>query len=216
MNTIKRIIEFMKVSLEQTIGPLLRIAWSFAGHNPGKVMVRKVLKVYFGWLIVYMFILVCTSVINEYMIDWAVIGDKSMSPAMKQNHLCLYKPYTEDTNINFGDIIITRITNNQTFIKEYEAANDIPLELLDVLDLPVTYGMERVLGLPGDTVKIENGQIYVNGSLIDGSTFTSNPNDTLTYEEFIVEDNSYFSLPDNRSMAEIDFVRHTNIIGIVY
>lgn len=83
--------------------------------------------------------------------------------------------------------------------------------------------IKRIIGLPGEKVKIENGKVYVNGQLLDESRYL--PNDFVTNPgaflkesvEMTVPKNSYFVLGDNRSFSsdsrEWGFVNKQFIIG---
>ena len=59
----------------------------------------------------------------------------------------------------------------------------------------------RVIGLPGDRVRIEKGEVLVNGNK-SGSEFVSAPNkSTEDYAEIIVPRDSVFLLCDNRKVG---------------
>ena len=64
--------------------------------------------------------------------------------------------------------------------------------------------IKRVIGLPGDTIVIKNGEIYLNGSeepLAEpylAETWTEE-NDGMTFE---VPEKCYFMLGDNRNYSE--------------
>lgn len=98
-----------------------------------------------------------------------------------------------------------------------------------------TIYVKRVIGLPGDTVKSKNGNIYVNGKVINQSyisasqrtkgtgswTFSSlaKKHVWLKYQGATrVPDNCYFVLGDNRSVSEdsraFGFVPKENVIGV--
>lgn len=56
--------------------------------------------------------------------------------------------------------------------------------------------IKRVIGLPGDVVRVKNGMVFVNEQLIDEPYIAAAP----AYEsEWIVPDNSLFVLGDNRN-----------------
>jgi signal peptidase I len=59
----------------------------------------------------------------------------------------------------------------------------------------------RVIGLPGDKVRIEKGEVFVNGGKV-GSEYVSAPNRTLDdYAEIVVPRDSVFVLCDNRKLG---------------
>ncbi len=75
--------------------------------------------------------------------------------------------------------------------------------------------IKRVIALPGDTVEIKNGAVYVNGVKLDEPYIMNPPNYTLEEQE--VPDNSYFVLGDNRNNSDDShhgwLVPRENIIG---
>lgn len=65
------------------------------------------------------------------------------------------------------------------------------------------YYMRRVIGVPGDTVQVKEGFIYVNGDLFE----TGIGNEQMDYaglaeEEIKLGKNEYFVLGDNRNASE--------------
>jgi signal peptidase I len=85
---------------------------------------------------------------------------------------------------------------------------------------PGKYFIKRVIGLPGETVRIENGQVtIINAENPDGFTLDE-PYVELTKEDnmsFILSDGEYFVMGDNRSQSADSriwgAVPEANIIG---
>lgn len=83
--------------------------------------------------------------------------------------------------------------------------------------------VKRVIGLPGETVQIKEGHIYINGSLLENDI-----NDTyivtagITANEIQLADDEYFCLGDNRNNSEdsrfssIGMVKKEHIAGKVW
>lgn len=64
--------------------------------------------------------------------------------------------------------------------------------------------IKRIIGIPGDTVKVEGGQVYLNGELLNQSflpsDFVSDPGEFCKEgEEVIVPAGMYLPFGDNRS-----------------
>ena len=59
--------------------------------------------------------------------------------------------------------------------------------------------VKRVIGLPGETVEIKDGKVYINGSQtpLDDSFTPETP--TGDYGPYVVPEGSYFMLGDNRN-----------------
>ncbi|MCM8772715.1 MAG: signal peptidase I [Candidatus Omnitrophica bacterium] len=60
--------------------------------------------------------------------------------------------------------------------------------------------VKRVVGLPGEKIKIENGYVFINGVPIEEPYIKEKPNYSL--DEVEIPPNSYFLLGDNRNESE--------------
>jgi signal peptidase I len=61
--------------------------------------------------------------------------------------------------------------------------------------------IKRVIGMAGDTIRIEAGQVYVNDEALDEDYVPAMYADARSYPEIVVPPNSYFVLGDHRSMS---------------
>lgn len=61
--------------------------------------------------------------------------------------------------------------------------------------------IKRVIGLAGDRVRIDSGQIYVNGEALHEDYVPDVYSDQRSYREQVVPPNSYFVLGDHRSLS---------------
>ena len=61
--------------------------------------------------------------------------------------------------------------------------------------------IKRVIGTAGDRIRIENGQVFVNGEALDEEYVPSEYADARSYPEVTVPANSYFVLGDHRTMS---------------
>jgi signal peptidase I len=103
----------------------------------------------------------------------------SMEPGLEdQERIFINKLVYRWENIERGDIIVFRYPRDtrKSFIK-------------------------RVIGLPGDRVRIAYGRLYLNGNLMDEPYVPSQFEDTRSYPETIVPADTYFVLGDHRSMS---------------
>ena len=62
--------------------------------------------------------------------------------------------------------------------------------------------IKRVIGVAGDHVRIENGQVYVNDEAVDEDYVPSEYADARSYPEITVPSNSFFVLGDHRTMSD--------------
>src|SRR5882724_6114131 len=103
----------------------------------------------------------------------------SMEPGLEdQERIFINKLVYRLENIERGDIVVFRYPRDtrKSFIK-------------------------RVIGLPGDRIRISNGHVYLNGQLVPESYVPVEYLDGRSFPELIVPANSYFVLGDHRSMS---------------
>ena len=61
--------------------------------------------------------------------------------------------------------------------------------------------IKRVIGLPGDSVRIVDGQVYVNETLVEEPYVPAHYRDVRSMEEFKVPPGEYFVMGDHRSIS---------------
>jgi signal peptidase I len=103
----------------------------------------------------------------------------SMEPGLEdQERIFINKLVYRWENIGHSDIIVFRYPRDprKSFIK-------------------------RVIGLPGDRVRISFGHVYLNGKPVEEAYVPEDFMDTRSYPETVVPANAYFVLGDHRSMS---------------
>jgi signal peptidase I len=77
--------------------------------------------------------------------------------------------------------------------------------------------IKRVIGVAGDRIRIEDGQVYVNGEALAEDYVPSDYADARSWEEKVVPRNSFFVLGDHRTMSndsrDFGFVNERYIYG---
>jgi signal peptidase I len=61
--------------------------------------------------------------------------------------------------------------------------------------------IKRVIGLPGDHVRISYGHVYVNGKLLDEAYVPEEFLDTRSYPDTVIPKSAYFVLGDHRNSS---------------
>ncbi len=64
------------------------------------------------------------------------------------------------------------------------------------------YYVKRVIGLPGETVQIRGGQVYIDGEKLDDYNFDKIENEGLAETPYLLGEDEYFVLGDNRNNSE--------------
>jgi signal peptidase I len=159
----------------------------------GQVMVssKRLFEVYDVVSIVPLFIVIVT-VLNAFVISPASVTRTSMEPNYHEgDNVFLY--HTE--NVERFDVVIVK-------------AQDSVYDQETGLYTPAEYYIKRVIGLPGEVVTIKNGQVYIDGELLDDPTVLLPGAGTycsVGYSEdvdeecsFVIDDDSYFLMGDNR------------------
>ena len=84
------------------------------------------------------------------------------------------------------------------------------------LDQQKSY-IKRVIGIPGDLISIDAGQVYINGKALNEEYVPDEYRDRVTWEEHRVPPNEYFVLGDHRSSSSDSrtwgFVKREAIYG---
>jgi signal peptidase I len=62
--------------------------------------------------------------------------------------------------------------------------------------------IKRVIALPGDTLRIDRGRVYVNGTLLHEPYVPPEYRDTLSVPEMVIPAESYYMLGDHRSISQ--------------
>ena len=73
----------------------------------------------------------------------------------------------------------------------------------------------RAIGLPGETVRIENGKVYINGKFYSEDYITPSTTDRSRPRSFPIPKNSYLVVGDNRNTPDESIVTKSAIVGKV-
>ena len=124
-------------------------------------------------------IAVIVAVIILQFIKPTFVKETSMLPTLQPNNfLFLSKQAYRFGEPKHGDIIVFH-----TALKTAAGAEKLLIK--------------RVIGLPGDTIRIEDGVVYRNGDALD-ETYTKDGTTSGYIEELVVPDDSLFVMGDNR------------------
>lgn len=120
----------------------------------------------------YVLIIIAVILIRTFIITPVRVDGASMNQTLKNGEiLLLYKL----ANINYGDIVVI----------DEEKENEIIIK--------------RIIGMPGDTVKIKDNTVYVNDEILEEDYAYG---ETSDYEKITLGEDEYFILGDNRPISK--------------
>jgi len=67
---------------------------------------------------------------------------------------------------------------------------------------PVKSFIKRVIGIPGDHIRVDDGRVYLNGKLVAEDYVPRAYQDDHSYPEVVVPPDSYYVLGDHRSLSQ--------------
>ncbi|MCD7980939.1 MAG: signal peptidase I [Clostridiales bacterium] len=120
-----------------------------------------------------------------------------------------------ETAVSDGDSILV---NRLIYLLSDPKAGDVVVFLPNGNEKSHYY-VKRVVAVPGDTVQIIDGVLYVNGELFDEEDTEAIVSAGLAEEEITVGEDEFFVLGDNRNSSEdsryanIGNVRKEDIVG---
>jgi signal peptidase I len=140
----------------------------------------KTLNEIFDFLSVVPYLMLLITLVNMFFVSFSPISGTSMEPNYSDNEAVLFS-HVKDEYERFDVVIV------------YEES------LVD------PYLIKRVIGLPGETVRILNNEVYINGVMIEQDFIDQNTINTYCIKgndsndcTFDVPSDSYFVLGDNR------------------
>ena len=82
-----------------------------------------------------------------------------------------------------------------------------PIERGDIVVFRYPYDpsksyIKRVIGMAGDHIRIDSGQVFVNNDALDENYVPAEYSDRRSYPDTVVPENCYFVLGDHRSMSD--------------
>lgn len=157
-------------------------------NENGETKAFSVKKEIFSWIKVILFALAISFVLNHYVIVSAEVPTGSM-----------------ENTVMVGDrIVASRLSY---YFHEPQRGDIIVFDFPD--DESQTY-LKRIIGLPGETLEIKDGKVYINGSKTPLKENYLKETPVGDYGPYTVPKNSYFMMGDNRNDSKDSrFWNHT-------
>ena len=170
------------------------------------------------WIYCIIIAVVLALLVRYFIGTPTIVKQPSMYPTLKQDQrLILNRWYrTVKATPQRGEII-TFEAPSKSFMSQDEADLDNPVAVYEneptgifskfkyyVLEIGKTSYIKRIIGLPGEKVKIENGKVYINGEELEEPYLQEGVETESTggvFTEITVPEGYVFAMGDNRSKS---------------
>lgn len=183
-------------------------------NDEGKFKVKEILE----WVYCIIIAIVLALLVRYYIGTPTIVKQPSMYPTLKQNQRLILNRWGHTTKQlpKRGDII-TFEAPSKIYVSAAEADLDNPTATYDnepenifdkfryyVLEIGKTSYIKRVIGLPGEHIKIANGKVYINEQELKEEYLQPNVvTDSAegAYADLIVPQGQVFAMGDNRTQS---------------
>lgn len=159
---------------------------------------KEIIKELAGWLLYIVLIIAFTWFVVTFVGQRTEVSGSSM----------------ETTLSDKDQLIVDKMTYRFRDPKRYDIVV-FPYQYQDN-----TYYIKRIIGLPGETVQILSGMVYIDGMRLDehyGKEMMENPG--IAEEPLTLDENEYFVLGDNRNnssdsrASDVGLIHRKDLIG---
>lgn len=169
------------------------------------------------WIVCILIALVIAILFRYFIGTPTIVQQPSMYPTLQENQRLWLNRWRRTTKkmpskgdiITFeapSTIVLTEDEINQSVVARYENGPKSWWKkfTFNVLEIGKISYIKRVIGVPGDHIVIENGNVYINGELqkeeyLQPGVITTNGRGNCL--DVTVPDNSVFVMGDNRSQS---------------
>ena len=162
-------------------------------------MIKKILKEIFSTIIYLVVVFCLTFLFIHFVAQRTEVNGRSMEPTLEDQ----------------DSLIVDKISYHFTDPKRYDIIV-FPFEYEDH-----TYFIKRIIGLPGETIQIDNsGKIYIDGKVLDdthGKEVIVDPGRAI--DPITLGNDEYFVMGDNRNnsmvsrVPQVGNIKRKDLIG---
>lgn len=160
------------------------------------------------WVQAIVFAIIIAVLIRTFVFEPVLVQGSSMEDTLYTNErLILYKLGYQIGEPERGDIIVLKYREGKMILFPF-------LQKLGILnnngiDQEIDY-IKRVIAVPGDTIDIRDGKVYVNGEVLDESYIKGNTMPKGARLPATIEEGYYFVMGDNRPHSS-----DSRLIGLI-
>ncbi len=178
----------------------------------GKFNIKEILE----WVYCVVIAVILALLVRYYLGTPTIVQMSSMHPTLQQGQRLILNRWIRTTNQTpkRGDIITFEAPSKTSGISAAEADIENPIAVYEneptnifskfryyVLEIGKTSYIKRVIALPGEHIKIENGKVYINGEQLQENYLNTGVTTPLTgpYTDLVVPQGYVFAMGDNRA-----------------
>lgn len=164
------------------------------GRSKTENVVREVL----GWVVYILIVIAATYLIVTYVGQRTMVSGDSMEATLQ----------------NGDNLIVDKLSYRLRDPERFEIVV-FPYKYKED-----TYYIKRIIGLPGESVQVKDGYVYINGELLEenyGLETMNNPG--IANEPIVLGEDEYFVLGDNRNRSSdsrdpsVGILKREDLIG---
>ncbi len=142
---------------------------------------KSVFSILFDWFLVIGIAFILGFAVTKYAFFMINVPSGSMTPTIGIGDRIYVRRIYKPENLKRGDIVVFKTTEGQRSKSDPDEQHFV----------------KRLIGLPGEKIKITSGEVWVNGEKLKEDYVVNNKTDYSG--EFTVPPDSYFFLGDNRA-----------------
>ena len=151
---------------------------------------RKLRKELREWTKALIIALTVVLVLNIFITP-TVVFSISMNPTLVEKDVLILQ---KSSTFNRGDIVSFK---SDLVLSEHDLQKLNPIQRLTARKNPQKNLIKRIIALPGDSIFIEKGNVFVNGKKLDEPFIGSATTGSIDIKR--IPENEYFLMGDNRS-----------------